>query len=95
MIFDIFVSNVTNICLGAQSIKNVNVLSEKTNFSALGGQKVAIFGRDYLDPLYFDVNLRTKLADEGKPQYVPACCSRKNGEKRILGVGLLEVNLLP
>ena len=88
--------NLPNIGFGAQSIKHANVLSEKkTNFSALGGQKVAIFGRDDLNPLYFDVNLRTKLADEGKPQYVPACCSRKNGEKRILGVGLLEVNLLP
>ena len=43
----------------------------KTHFSALGDPKIAIFVRDDLDPLYFDVNLRTKLADEGKPQYVP------------------------
>ena len=43
------------ICLGAQSFEHANVLSEKINFSALGGPKVAIFGRDDLDPLYFDV----------------------------------------
>ena len=43
------------ICLGAQSFEHANVLSEKINFSALGGPKVAIFGRDDLDPIYFDV----------------------------------------
>ena len=43
------------ISLGAQSVKHANVLSEKINFSAPGGRKVAIFGREDLDPLYFDV----------------------------------------
>ena len=43
------------IRLGAQSFEHANVLSEKINFSALGGPKVAIFGRDDLDPIYFDV----------------------------------------
>ena len=47
-------SDIT-LCLGAQSFEHANVLSEKINFSALGGPKVAIFGRDDLDPLYFDV----------------------------------------
>ena len=37
-------------------MKHANVLSEKTHFSALGGPKVAIFGGDDLDPLYFDVS---------------------------------------
>ena len=45
----------TFISLGAQSFEHANVLYEKINFSALGGPKVAIFGRDDLDPLYFDV----------------------------------------
>ena len=43
------------ICLGAQSFEHVNVCLKKTNFSALGGPKCAILGRDDLDPLYFDV----------------------------------------
>ena len=30
---------------------------KKINFSALGGPKVAIFGRDDLDPIYFDVHM--------------------------------------
>ena len=42
--------------MNAQSIEHANVLSEKTHFSALGGPKVAIFGRDDLDPPYFDVS---------------------------------------
>ena len=29
---------------------------KKNHFSALGGPKVAIFGRDDFDPLYFDVS---------------------------------------
>ena len=29
---------------------------KKTHFSALGGPKVAMFGGDDLDPLYFDVS---------------------------------------
>ena len=37
-------------------MKHANVLSEKPHFSALGGPKVAIFGGDDLDPLYFDVS---------------------------------------
>ena len=49
--------NLPNIGFGAQSIKHANVLSEKkTNFSALGGPQVTIFGGDDLDPLYFDVS---------------------------------------
>ena len=44
------------ICLGAQSIEHANILSEKNHFSALAGPKVAIFGRDDLDPLHFDVS---------------------------------------
>ena len=44
------------ICLGEQSFKHANVLSEKNNFSAPGGQKVAIFGMEDLDPQYFDVS---------------------------------------
>ena len=41
---------------GAQSIEHGNVLSEKINFSAPGGRKVAIFGMEDLDPQYFDVS---------------------------------------
>ena len=44
------------IGFGAQSIEHANVLSEKINFSAPGGRKVAIFGIADLDPLYFDVS---------------------------------------
>jgi len=44
------------ICFGAQSIEHGNVLSEKINFSAPGGRKVAIFGMEDLDPQYFDVS---------------------------------------
>ena len=47
---------VQPLCFGAQSIKHANVLSEKNRFSALGGPKVAMFGGDDLDPLYFDVS---------------------------------------
>ena len=45
------------LCFGVQSIKHANVLSEKINFSALGGSKVAIFGGDDLDPIYFEVHM--------------------------------------
>ena len=38
--------------LGAQSFEHANVLSEKINFSALGGPGVAIFGTDDLHPMY-------------------------------------------
>ena len=48
--------NLEKICLGAQSIEHANVLSEKNHFSALAGPKVAIFGRDDLDPLHFYVS---------------------------------------
>ena len=41
-----------SLCLGAQSFEHANVLSEKINFSALGGPGVAIFGPDYLHPMY-------------------------------------------
>ena len=40
------------ICLGAQSFKHANVLSEKINFLAPGGPEVAIFGPDDLHPMY-------------------------------------------
>ena len=53
LLFSIFI--IVCLCLGAQSFEHANVLSEKINFSALGGPKVAIFGRDDLDPIYFDV----------------------------------------
>ena len=48
---------IISICFGVQSIKHANVLSEKINFSALGGSKVAIFGGDDLDPIYFEVHM--------------------------------------
>ena len=44
------------ICFGAQSIEHANVLHEKNDFSAIGGPDVTIFGREDLDPLYFDVS---------------------------------------
>ena len=47
---------VPSVCFGAQSIEHANVLSEKINFSAPGGRKVAIFGMEDLDPQYFDVS---------------------------------------
>ena len=49
------------LCFGAQSIKHGNVLSEKINFSAPGGRKVAIFGMEDLDPQYFDVSNFSEL----------------------------------
>ena len=45
----------TSICIGEESFEHANVLSEKINFSALGGPGVAIFGPDDLHPIYFDV----------------------------------------
>ena len=45
-------SNAVPICLGAQSFEHANVLSEKINFSALGGPDVAIFGPNDLHPMY-------------------------------------------
>ena len=55
------------LCFGVQSIKHANVLSEKNNFSALGGSKVAIFGGDGLDPLYFEVHM---FLDPPDPPYM-------------------------
>ena len=46
---------VINICLGEQSLKHADVLSEKINFSDPGGPKSAIFDTDDVDPLYFEV----------------------------------------
>ena len=42
----------TLICIGEESFEHANVLSEKINFSALGGPGVAIFGPDDLHPMY-------------------------------------------
>ena len=59
--YPIFVTDTApqtmSIGFGVQSIKHANVLSEKINFSALGGSKVAIFGGDDLDPIYFEVHM--------------------------------------
>ena len=46
-----------NICLGEQSIKDDDVLSEKINFTAPGGLESAIFDTDDVDPLYFEVSI--------------------------------------
>ena len=40
------------IGIGEESFEHANVLSEKINFSALGGPGVAIFGPDDLHPMY-------------------------------------------
>ena len=58
---------ISKVCFGVQSIKHANVLSEKINFSALGGSKVAIFGGDDLDPLYFEVHM---FLDPPDPPYM-------------------------
>ena len=42
----------TYICIGEELFEHANVLSEKINFSALGGPGVAIFGPDDLHPMY-------------------------------------------
>ena len=57
MMVAILIDGGCNICFGVQSIKHANALSEKINFSALGGSKVAIFGGDELDPIYFEVHM--------------------------------------
>ena len=41
-----------SLCIGEESFEHANVLSEKINFSALGGPGVAIFGPDDLHPMY-------------------------------------------
>ena len=60
---------LTHRCIrfGAQSIEHGNVLSEKINFSAPGGRKVAIFGMEDLDPQYFDVS---NFSDPPDPPYM-------------------------
>ena len=40
------------ISIGEESFEHANVLSEKINFSALGGPGVAIFGPDDLHPMF-------------------------------------------
>ena len=44
--------SLSHICIGEESFEHANVLSEKINFSALGGPGVAIFGPDDLHPMY-------------------------------------------
>merc|ERR1711997_381361 len=56
------------ICLGEQSIKDDDVLSEKINFSAPGGPKSTIFYTDDVDPLYFEVSIVSAPSDP--PIYV-------------------------
>ena len=41
-----------SVSIGEESFEHANVLSEKINFSALGGPGVAIFGPDDLHPMY-------------------------------------------
>ena len=60
------------ICLGEQSIKDDDVLSEKINFSAPGGPKSTIFDTDDVDPLYFEVSIVSAPSD---PPYMS-----KNGK---------------
>ena len=45
------------ICLGEQSFKHADILSEKNDFSAPGGPKSDMFDTDDLDPLYFDFGI--------------------------------------
>ena len=45
----------TTLCLGEQSFKHEDVLSEKINFSAPGGPKFAKFDPGHLDPIHFEV----------------------------------------
>ena len=40
------------IRIGEETFEHANVLSEKINFSALGGPDVAIFGPNDLHPMY-------------------------------------------
>ena len=51
------------ICLGEQSIKDDDVLSEKINFSAPGGPKSTIFDTDDVDTLYFEVSIVSAPSD--------------------------------
>ena len=52
----LFPRHTFDLCIGEESFEHANVLSEKINFSAPGGRKVAIFGMEDLDPLYLDVS---------------------------------------
>ena len=61
------------LCFGAQSIEHGNVLSEKINFSAPGGRKVAIFGMEDLDPQYFDVSNFSVPPDPSICLKMPIC----------------------
>ena len=61
------------IRFGAQSIEDGNVLSEKINFSAPGGRKVAIFGMEDLDPKYFDVSNFSVTPDPPICLKMPIC----------------------
>ena len=47
-----FIFIFIGIRIGEESFEHANVLSEKINFSALGGPGVAIFGPDDLHPMY-------------------------------------------
>ena len=68
------ISLLEYICLGAQLFEHANVLSEKkTHFSALGGPKFAIFGRDDFDPLYFDVSNFSVPPDPPICLKIPKC----------------------
>ena len=60
------------ICLGEQSIKDADVLSEKNNFSDPGGPKSTIFDPDDVDPLYFEVSI---VSAPSNPPYMS-----KNGK---------------
>ena len=70
---NIFHTTVYCVCLGEQSIKDDDVLSEKINFSAPGGPKSTIFDTDDVDPLYFEVSIVSAPPD---PPYMS-----KNGKK--------------
>ena len=65
-------SPIKSICLGEQSFKHADVLSEKINFSAPGGPKSTIFDTDDVDPLYFEVSIVSAPSD---PPYMS-----KNGK---------------
>ena len=55
------------ICLGVRSIEHCNVLGEKINFSVHSARRIAIFGRDDLDPLNINANL---FLDPPDPPYM-------------------------
>ena len=55
------------ICLGVRSIEHRNVLGEKINFSVHSARRIAIFGRDDLDPLNINANL---FLDPPDPPYM-------------------------